>query len=127
MIWLTRIKLVLISLLLSIISLYFGYISKGDSCYLGYQVCEIIAYPLLIFLPLLVISLFTYLLKDDVYAVLGKFISYWVLLSLLLIMVSPINRSDLSFFYKKTILLIMAIGLLIISLILILYKSFSKK
>ena len=55
--WFTRKKLFIISFLLGVLSLFFGYISSNNECFLAYKQCESIAYIFVIFVPLFAIHL----------------------------------------------------------------------
>ncbi len=124
--WFTKGKLVIFSLLLSGLSFLFGYISSTKECFLGYKQCESVAYDLIIFVPLFLTSIPFYFTKDLVFISWRKFLSWWIPLSILLIILSPHSPADLFPVYKKTVFWVMGGGLMVISLFLIILKSFKK-
>lgn len=125
--WFTKKKLFAISFLLGSSSFFFGYISSNDQCFLAYKQCESIAYVFIIFVPLFLLTIPFYFTRESTFVSWKKFLSWWIPLSLLFIILVPHSPADLSPIYKKTIFWMMSGGLIIISLILISYKSFKKK
>lgn len=119
------IKNVLIgSLLLSVLGIILGRMSDNGSC--GQQdACLLLAYPLLVFIPVFVFSLVTFFQKEDVFVSWRKMTSWWVVISVILIAISPAQHADLIGFDKKTSLFLLVCLYVIISLILISWKWFA--
>jgi len=124
--WFSKQKLLGISFLFAVVSLFFGYISSNNKCFMGYKQCESIAYTFVIFIPLFLLTVFFYFSKELTFISWKKFVMYWIPLSILFITLSPISPTELSPIYKKTVFWFMSIGLIFISTALILYKSFKK-
>ncbi len=124
--WLSKSRLLIISFILGGVSLYFGYISSNNKCFLEYNRCESIAYIFIIFIPLFLLTTFFCLAKATVFDSWKKFIIYWIPISIILIALSPISPVELSPIYKKTTFWFMSLWLVFTSIALILYKSFKK-
>jgi|SRR3989344_3198149 len=121
--WFTKRKLLIVSFLLSILSFYFGYISTNNECFLAYKQCDSVAYTFIIFVPLFLLTIPFYFTKESTFISWRKFLSWWIPLSVLLIILSPHSPADLSPIYKKTIFWIMGGGLIFISFIFLFVKN----
>ena len=124
--WFTKRNLLITAFLLGGLSFFFGYVSSNNECFLAYKQCESVAYTLIIFIPLFVLAIPFSFTKESTFISWRKFLSWWIPLSVLLIILSPLSPADLSPIYKKSVFWIMGGGLTIISLILIFYKSLKK-
>jgi hypothetical protein len=124
--WLSKSRLLIISFILGGASFYFGYISTNNKCFLEYNRCESIAYVFVIFIPLFLLTTFFCFAKAPIFDSWKKFIIYWIPISIILIALSPISPAELSPIYKKTTFWFMSLGLVFISTVIILCKSFKK-
>lgn len=79
----------------------------------------------LTFLPIFLLSLITYKMRDEVYRAWFKFARIWVPLSIFLILISPEYGHSLFPIDKGRVSLTMSVLFLLISLILIVIKYFS--
>ena len=78
----------------------------------------------LVFLPFFLFSLITYKMKDNIFQTWFKFARIWVPLTILLVILSPEYGNSLLPVEKGTVSFFMSALFLIISLIIIAYKSF---
>lgn len=122
----TRKKILMISLIFSIIAIYFGYTSSGGSCSLGYGYCESVSLSLLIFFPIFILDLVFWFTKDYQFEAWRKFIIWFTPISVLLVAISPRSPADLLPIYKKTIFLFSVFSLIVFSFVIMFYKLFKK-
>lgn len=122
---LSRSKLLLISFILGVLSLFFGYFSTNNQCFLDYGQCENMAYIFSIFIPLFLITLIFSFINKNFFDKWKKFVVWFVPISILIIIVSPLRPADLFPLYKKTIFLFETLVMLLSSIV-ILVKSFSR-
>ena len=91
---------------------------------LCFQRFDTFAEHILIFIPLFLLSLITYKMKDIIFQAWFKFARVWVPLSIILIILSPEYGNSLLPVEKGSVSFFMSALFLIISLIIIAYKSF---
>ena len=112
------------SLLFSVLAIILGRMSDNGNCG-QLDACLFLAYPLLVFIPVFVFSLLTFFQKEDVFASWRKLTSWWTVISVILVVISPTQHADLIGFDKKSSLFLLACLYAITSLILIAWKWFS--
>ena len=76
-----------------------------------------------IFIPLFLLSLITYKMRDNIFQTWFKFARIWVPLTIILVLLSPEYGNALLPVEKGTVSFFMSALFLIISLIIIIYKS----
>lgn len=112
------------SLLLSVLGVVLGRMSDNGSCG-QLEACLLLAYPLLVFIPVFIFSLATFYLKEDVFTSWRKMTSWWVITAVILVAISPTDHADMIGFEKKSALFLLACLYIAISLILITWKWFT--
>ena len=123
--WFSKTKLLVLSFVLGGLAIFLGFISSTKQCFLGYK--QSIAYTLLIFVPVFLLAIFFYFSRESSFASWRKFLGWWIPISLILVILSPHSPADLSPIYKKTVVLFMGGGLVVVSLFLLIFKSLKKE
>lgn len=111
--WLTEKSILLISFVLSVFTIIFGYLSNSNQCYMGYKQCESVVYSLFIFVPIFIISLISKNSNQYFLDMWKKFIIWFAPISIILITISSRSPGDLFPVYKKTVLFISLIILIL--------------
>jgi uncharacterized membrane protein len=111
------------SLLLSILGIILGSMSDSGNCGQS-DSCLLVAYPLLAFVPVFVFSLIAYFQKEEVFTSWRKLTNRWLVVTVILVAVSPAVHADMIGFEKKSTLFILVSIYVTISLVLIAYKSY---
>lgn len=88
---------------------------------------DLVGLMFLVFLPLFLISLLTYKLRDEIFSAWFTFVKWWVPLTIVLVLLAPASDSSLLPIDKGRVSLFMNGLLLLISLIVITYKHSTLK
>jgi hypothetical protein len=131
--WMTKKNVLIGSGVLSVTILILNQIGTDRLCSgRQYQECIDFAYVTLILLlpvlPLFLLSLITYNLREEIYTAWSRFARWWIPLSMFLTLVAPSQSHDWMFpIDKGRVSFFMSLFFAIISLILIAYKFFTPK
>ena len=128
--WFTKRKVLLYSILYIILFLFTYIFGKSNYCSLNcYRSFELLIIYSLISIPFFVFSIITYKLKESTFILWRNFTVWAIPISLVIISFVPTNTHGMDFLLlvKGTVILALTTLYTIISLILIIYKSFKKE
>ncbi len=123
---LSKKNILITSSVLSVLGLILGRMSDAGSCGQS-DVCLLIAYLLLSFVPIFIFSIIVYFLKDVAFISWRKMTGWWIIVTVILVAISPTEHADLVGFEKKTTLFLLTCFYILVSLLLIIYKSFQSQ
>lgn len=124
--WFTKKRILVTSLLLSILIYPAMYIADKSSSFMVEHIYETITYLLLIFVPIFVVSILILFLKESVFISWKKFTFIYLFIYLSLVIFSPL-RCDYIPICKETMFMFFVPTYLVISIFLIIFKSIKKQ
>ncbi len=125
--WLTRKKIISISFIFGGISVFFIYLDGSNKCFIDYRQCELVAYILILFIPIFIFSLLTYFSRIEVFNFWKKVTIIYLCIYLFLTVLVPFQCDAYLPICKKTLSLILIPTYLVISLFLIFSKTLQKE
>ena len=126
----TKKILLFLSLIISIITLTTSYLGTSTFCGDSLDCMRFVADMLrsvFVFIPVFILSIILYKMRDGIYQSWFKFVRVWIPLTIFLTIISPSYGHGLLPIEKSSVSFFMSILFFLISLIIILTKSLSKK
>jgi len=126
----TKRNTLIVSAIITVAILAINYIGTYQTCGFDRNCAQLLANiirTLFIFFPIFILSLITYKMRDTIFQSWLKFAYFWVLLTIILTILAPEYDSSFVSLTKGLVSFTLSAIFLLISLIIIIIKSFSSK